>query len=242
MTSYFNYKILYKARKKFMSLFFPHVLRQEVLLKKALKEHGINPNKLRIVIDHDKGKNWINDLEFGIKYPDSHLTKIESTLNIDKSITFYFNGFMGDDEGRRSLLKPFEAVPKALIISSSHGRKRRLKGEVNLEYYAGLGKSKFGLCPHQLDWPGSWSHMWTYRFIDCVIAGSVPVLFRKTPLAESFVSGFNFYWDDEILDKYRNVGNNEILSQAGSNLERAKERFFFTPAELQSIRESNSCE
>ena len=98
---------------------------------------------------------------------------------------------------RHAILEPYANVQGNRIIDSREGRDDRKKGSFNLEYYSGLRASRFGLCPHQTDWPGPRDTIWTYRFIECCIAGAIPIQFRKTPLGTSFTKGIKFFWDDE---------------------------------------------
>ena len=44
-------------------------LKQTIMLKLALDEAGIDPNKCKISIDHDKGRSYVNNIELPIIFP-----------------------------------------------------------------------------------------------------------------------------------------------------------------------------
>jgi len=167
-------------------------LKQEELLRMALWEEGIRKAKLEI--DHINGINVVNGVELPIIYPASFFGKV-SALNQSKKYDFYFNGYMPESGGRKELLAPF-FDKKSKIISSDVGRKPDSKTKFNLDYFQGLAQSKYGLCPHQKDFKGIKDTMWTYRFIECCMVKSIPVIFKETPLGSKFLEGFSYLYDD----------------------------------------------
>jgi len=117
-------------------------------------------------------------------------------MKFPKLYSFYFNGEMHEAGGRPRMLAPFASQPRSRIVASGVGRYSFMKSRFNGFYFANLAMSKFGLCPHHADWPGD--VMWTYRFVECAMVGTLPVVFRETPLDEQFTRGFYFLWDDEV--------------------------------------------
>lgn len=216
-------------------MFFKYMLKQEALLRRALKEKRINPKKLEIKIDHVSGHNWVNGVKTGIIYPDSFFLK-SSDINTEKKYDFYFNGNLSETGGRVELLSPFIKIGNTKIVESNFGRSRFFKSYYNQNYFNGLASSKYGLCPHQLDWTGPKSTMWTYRFIECCFVGAIPVLFKKTPLGEQFIDGFKYYYDNDFLSG----GNFPIISPDDVSINRliAKERFLLNKDLIKSIRET----
>ena len=135
----------------------------------------------------------------GIKYPDSFYERAKQIIPDEKKIGFYFNGFMTPKGERKKMLAPFEKFKDSLIISSEDGRIQDSKDKFNESYFSDFAKSKFGLCPHQANWPGSKEHMWTYRFIESCIVGAIPVVFEETPLGEKFTKGFYVLKDSDFF-------------------------------------------
>ena len=41
--------------------------------------------------------------------------------------------------------------------------------------------------------------MWTYRIIECCMVKTIPVVFEKAPLSESFVEGYTYLLDKIAL-------------------------------------------
>lgn len=206
-------------------MFKGSMLKQEALLRKALREKGINDSLLDIKIDHMLGTNSISGIETGIIYPDSFYYKSQM-LTVDKEYDFYFNGNMDDNGGRRKLLEPFTNLPKSKLVKSNFGRLWFFKSIYNKSYYKGLAKSKFGLCPHQLDWPGPKDNMWTYRFIECCFVGTLPVIFNATPLGSSFIEGFEYFTDDYLLN--RSPEEEFDYNKIAINKKLAKKRFLLS--------------
>lgn len=227
-----------KVKQILKRLFFrPVLLRQEVLLRLALQENGLNPNELQISVDHDKGKSLVNGVLLDIKYPDSFYLKATSLLTTKKTISFYFNGYVDKAGGREKLLEPFRYDMRSKIILSTEGRIDKLKGQFNVNYYRDLSQSIYGLCPHQLNWPGSTADLWTYRFIECCFSGSIPLLFKETPLGDKFTRGFIFYWNSDKLDL--SLSQKELGEIIKHNSALARKRFCLSEDEIKAIIESN---
>lgn len=223
---------------KFYTSFKIPTLKQEMLLRLALQEKGLNLKKLDIRCNHDLGLNYVNGFEFGIKYPDSFFYKSQKEIPLKKKYSFYFNGNMSSEGKREILLKPFKNLHNSLIISSNDGRVVKNKDKFNKKYFELFASSKFGLCPHQVNWDGNLDELWTYRFVESCFVESVPILFRKTPLSEKFVEGFFFLWDDQVLEMYQKNKLLEFNDEIKENTLKAKQKFCFTENEIEIIKKS----
>lgn len=219
----------------FLKLLNKPILKQEILLKKALIEEGIDLSTVKIVCYHDIGVSKVNGISFGIKYPKSIFNKVSNLITKKKKYDFYFNGNTNDSGKRKILLAPFKNLGNSLIISSNDGRKLKNKGKFNFDYFKKFAQSKYGLCPHQMDWDSSTDNMWTYRFIESCFAGAIPVLFKETPLGKKFINKFFFVWNDEIL---KNKSLEYKKEMALRNHELAKTIFCFSHAEIKLIKSS----
>src|SRR6056300_1323829 len=176
-------------------------LKQTIMLKIALKEASMPLDKCNIRINHDKGISYVNDIELPIIFTKSWFDIDNNLRRCKKEYNFYFNGFIGEGSVREALLKDFINRKDCKIIWSNDGRNVENKQKFNLEYFTGLAKSKYGLCPHQPDWPGDTNSLWTYRYIECLMTGTVPVNFKETPLSKQFISNTHFVWDSDVLEK-----------------------------------------
>lgn len=168
--------------------------RQEALLRLSLAEAGLAPSE--VVVDHDAGESKLDGRVVGLVHPESFFDATRSLVEREKTLDFFFSGYVRPRNGRRSLLAPFAARENALVEESDRGRDATVKTRFDPRYYERLSSARFGLCPHNVNWPGSKTKLWTYRFVDCCLVGAIPVLFRATPLRASFVDGFSYRWDD----------------------------------------------
>lgn len=185
-------------KNKIYSLLGLNLLKQEAMFRLALKEEGLNYKNFDIKIDHVNGLNYINGIELPVIYPKSFFKKAKKLHTSDKVLTYYFNGNMSDTGGRKRMLSKF-FNRNSKIVESDYGRSRFTKNKFNNYYYSELATSKFGLCPHQKDFVGNPETMWTYRFIECCMVLTVPVVFKETPLGEKFLKGFYYINDEEAL-------------------------------------------
>jgi hypothetical protein len=165
---------------------------QLALLERALLERGLSTEGINV--DHRAGIGWLADgSEVGLVYPDSFFE--QTSFKSSKPINFLFCGLITPD--RRRMLDGFQRSHGDIqIIHSKWGRVAENKGRFDADYFGLLARSRFGLCPHQ---PGDGFEpgtLWTYRFAECCIAGTIPVCFRETPLSSQFTDGFRFVWDD----------------------------------------------
>jgi hypothetical protein len=213
--------------------------KQELLFRMALKEKGFNVKKLKISCNHLLGFNFVNGLQFGIKYPESFYMQAINLIPNTKDLNFYFNGNMKDYGGERKiLLEPFKFIDKSEIIESEDGRIRENKDKFNIEFFTKLASAKFGLSPHHPNWPGDMNYLWTYRFIESCFVDCIPVLFKKAPLTDNFVHDFRYIWDDEILKNPNQIINSYSIEDAKYNRELALERFCINEEECKLIKQS----
>lgn len=207
------------------------VLKQEALLRLSLQELGFNDKAMKIEIDHINGVNYINEVCFPVVYPASFFAEADFLRkNTAKKYDYYFNGNMSVKGERERLMLPFKERG-AVIIESDVGRSIFSKSKFNIEYYGGLAKSRFGLCPHQKHWSGPRETIWTYRFIECCMVGVIPVVFSETPLGCKFLSGFEYVHDNDLL-----AGDTKYSqSHANLNWELVSNRHSLTKDQLAEI-------
>lgn len=201
----------------------PELLRQEELLIRALSERKIELNRNSISTDHLNGINKIGTIQTGVIYPDSFFRKAKKLHSLAKDYVFYFNGFIEPAGGRKELLEGFTIRPDSKIVESSTGRKRFMKSRFNSVYFRGLASSRFALCPIHTNWPGDPQTAWTYRFIDAVIAGTLPVVFEETPLGDTFVDGFYLLSVEEA--KTLKISEQDYQRMIKHNFDLAQQRF-----------------
>ena len=230
----FLYSKIFRKRKK-------NIYKQELLLRLALVEKGIDPDNYEIRCDHLLGKNYVNEIELSIKYPDSFYIKSANLIPKNKQINYYFNGNTSSSGKRMEMLKPFTVLQNSQIISSNEGRNQENKNKFNTQYFVAFANSKFGLCPHQADWVGDKEHMWTYRFIESCFVEAIPVIFVNAPLGKIFTKDIIYYTDKDILEKnlFKDLNNPTYdIKIARLNRELAKEYFCLTDEECKKIKES----
>ena len=196
------------------------MLHQEALLRKALVERdNLNP---AVHINHLAGIAVVDGAEMGIIYPDSFFDTGRTLFekNVGYKVHQYF--FQGVVEGwgqRSRMFNTFTRTHRRTeIVVSVRGRDGKQKGNWDNDYYTRLARATFGLCPHHVNFPHKGYGLWTYRFIECCMVGTIPILFRETPLRESFVEGFHYEWDDKRKHKFDAV-------HAAHNLVLVQERF-----------------
>lgn len=216
--------IQFPQRSKFIKL------KQEALFKMSLLEIGIDPSRVSVKVDHVYGENFIQGMRFGLIFP-KYFFQISSQLkNQKKTVDFFFDGYPGDDEGRKTLLQPF-VHRNSIIRYSNNGRKPTSKGVYNKPYFDDMASSRFALCPNQKDWPHKQNFVWTYRFVEACMAFSIPIIFRETPLSDEFTTGISYFYDDQILQEEHYFE----IETAEKNFEAARHKFTFSDADVDLI-------
>ena len=212
--------------------------KQELLFRKALNECGVTHQKSDIYVDHLKGINYFKNLKFNIIYPATFVNKCIELSKREKLTNIYFNGFEGSDNGRKELLKPFYSFDNVNIVFSKEGRIQKKKDVFNNRYYEDFSSALFGLIPHQIDWPGSKSYVWTYRFIESCLVKSMPILFKQTPLGNNFINKFYYYWNTDILanpTSYHELYNKHMVEH---NQKLAITKFTFNDKDIKMLKEA----
>jgi hypothetical protein len=226
------------AKKVIIKIFDLNILKQEALLRMSLKEHGVSYKKCCIKIDHVNGKNYVNNVELDVVYPMKFMKRAKCIADKQaKTIKYYFNGNMADSGKRKDMLSCFANRNDSILISSNYGRQQLNKFKFNDEYFSGLASATFGLCPHQADWTGPKETMWTYRFIECCMTKTIPILFRDTPLGEKFTEGFFFLYNDEL-----DIDTSNLNGMADANYIECIKRFTISDAEINQILAANKNE
>lgn len=154
-------------------------------------------------------------------------------IPIDRKYRYVFLGNMSPAGGRREMLAPFMGKD-SLISEDNYGRNPNTKYSFNVLYYSALRSAWFSLCPHQADWKGPEDAKWTYRFIESAFSEVVPIVFRRAPCSESFLNGFEYFWDDE------NISLDDYDLKIASNKRLAEGRFFFTSEEVGSLKAAHA--
>lgn len=209
--------IKFPKRSKFIKL------KQEALFKMSLLEIGIDPSKVSVKVDHVYGENFIQGMRFGLIFPKMFFQISSQLKNHHKTVDFFFDGYPGDDDGRKALLQPF-ACRNSIIRYSDNGRKATSKGVYNKHYFDDMACSRFALCPNQKDWPHKHNFVWTYRFVEACMAFSIPIVFRETPLSDEFTKGISYIYDDQILQEEHHFE----IETAERNFEAARHKFTFS--------------
>lgn len=219
------------AKKNIIKMLGLNILKQEALLRMSLKESGISYRKCHVKIDHVNGKNYVNNIELDIVYPMAFMKKAKRIADAQpKVIKYYFNGNMADAGKRKDMLDQFSNRDDSVVISSDYGRSQFNKFKFNDEYFRGLASATFGLCPHQADWTGPRDTMWTYRFIECCMTKTIPILFRDTPLGYKFTEGFFFLYNDSL-----DVDVNILSEMAEANYVACMNKFTISDLKIKEI-------
>lgn len=178
----------------------PEILKQTIMLKKALVEEGLDPDNYEIVIDHDPGYSYVNGVKLPIIFPRSHFEFAKKCHITNKKFMFYFNGNAGKGKTREQLLHKFLERKDSKIIFNNDGRVIENKGTPNPVYFQEMAETHFSLSPHQPNWRGNPDALWTYRYIEALMLKTMPVQFKETPLTKTFTEDSIFRWDDDDFD------------------------------------------
>jgi len=202
------------------------------LLKFALAECNINVEQLDVDVDHRNGVIDVQGVKLGLKYPRIYLKHIEN-LNHEKLYDFCFIGHF-ESFGRKESLAPF--IEKNSYIKHSEVGRQQKKYSFDTNYYQTICNSKFGLVPNHTDpkRPKKWQHSnaWSYRFVETIISGAIPVLFHESPLGKDWVDGFKYLWNDSNF-KIGELQYNDIIQH---NKTLSLKRFFITDDEVAQIQ------
>ena len=199
---------------------------QEHLFQSALAEKGISAS---IRLNHIYGKTYVNDHEFGIKYPMAYINEIDN-MSKEKKYEYCFLGKYGPERGK--LLSKFIS-DNSVIKESARGRDTILKYTFDNTYYQTICNTKYSLCPNQgSDSIYKHDYGWTYRLIESTFCKSVPIAFRKTPYGSKFIQDIKFLWDDDDHD----LSDNEYEDIVEHNYELGLKYWTLQLTDLERIR------
>ena len=138
--------------------------------------------KLKIKIDHFKGVNYVNNIEYPIIFP-QYIKEYISTLKKYKTIDYNFIGTITE---HRKWITKYNGS-NAIIKNSNNGRNPSLKYNIDKEYYDILSRSRFTLTPTG-DCP------WSYRFFEAIMCLSIPILEQDSQ--DIFMKDYFFYYSN----------------------------------------------
>jgi hypothetical protein len=132
--------------------------------------------------NHKGARNILDGCEVGIIFPRSLVAYCSCGVWSDKNMSFYFSGI---EYGGRTWVLDYANKSKAEVTFTSEGRSIRKKtGLYDYPYYDKLMSSRFALAPNG-DFP------WTYRFLEGIMCGAIPIVPHRTVPEEQEV-GFEY--------------------------------------------------
>ena len=142
---------------------------QEYYFKMSLNEldNQLDESKIKIVIDHINGSNYLNGKKYPILFPKSMIDKIFNLSKI-KNNNYYFKGVIEKD---REWV--FNYKNDGIVENSTYGRDPNKKYHLDMDYYSEMSKSKFTLSPIG-------SCPWSYRLFESIMCFSIPILPEDT--------------------------------------------------------------
>jgi len=208
----------------------PRDLLQFRLLKQAIQEEGIDFRAIdtNTKINHQNGYVEFNGRRIGLKYPKSYIEKINE-LPKQKIYDFCFIGHF-EDKGRQELLQKYQSK-NSYIKNSFNGRDPKVKYDFDTSYYSIICSTKYGLVPNH---KGPWydhDYAWSYRFIECVFAKSLPILFKETKLGKYFLKDYHYIWNDE----FNFLGDDTYDNVVEQNYQKAINEFILQPEEIKDL-------
>jgi len=153
---------------------------QLIHLEQALNEDciRIDEPKKQIAIDHKNARNVVNGCAVGVIFPRSLVAYCSCGLWQTKNITYMFSGF---NNAKRKWVSEYANHPDAQVQFTQSGRDvRKETGLYDYDYYDKLMASKFALAPDG-------AFPWTYRFLEGILCGAIPVIPKRTEPEEQEV-------------------------------------------------------
>ena len=208
----------------------PRDLLQFRLLKQAIQEEGIDFNAIdtNTKINHQKGYVEFDNIRIGLKYPKSYIEQI-NVISKQKKYDFCFIGHF-EDKGRQQLLEKYRSK-NSFIKNSFYGRDPKVKYNFDTTYYSVICSTKYGLVPNH---NGTWydhDYAWSYRFIECIFAKALPIIFKETKLGKHFLKDYHYIWDDEFNLLEQETYNNFVEQ----NYAMALKDFLLQPEEINAL-------
>lgn len=151
------------------------MLLQEIRLKQALSEKGIDTTEYKI--SHKDPYIDVLGKRYVLVFP-----KFMFDYDLHKKTDILFMGLK--TPSREKFLSKFDAK----IIYSDRGRSMSTK-QRDEWYFSEMAKARFVLCPDG-------DFVWTYRFFEAAIFRAIPIVENITDVYE----GYHFYkWGDEFI-------------------------------------------
>lgn len=157
---------------------------------------------LDIELSHQEPYVKIGKHRQPLLFPDVMFKACRAAWPGQRNTDFLFAGLITPE--RKLLLKDWQKQLKSkypssniIVIDSRRGRDFPEKSW-DQEYYDTLTKAKFSLCPNG-------DFVWTYRFFESAICGTIPIVQDECPLYDGFryykmTSYQQFIWDKKITE------------------------------------------
>jgi hypothetical protein len=237
-------------------------LRQEHLFRQSLSEIYSDmecPQKcveqMDIGIAHATAVNRVGPLEMRLTFPLKLVERVQRLAQLlGKSMAFTFVGHSKEFSARRHWVFSFDAdsehsveeraawpltrTRESLVKHNERSRSSR-KHLFDYEYYNSLAMANFTLCP-----AGHFG--WTYRFLEAIMAMSIPVVSSTDTVYNPHIDEGYFYYEyaptDSVEEHEQQVRAFVYLEdEARRNYELLLEHHVINEAAAEVIREKNPC-
>ena len=156
------------------------MLLQEYFFRQALAENNIDEKNVRV--DHKAGTCYNDGKEFLVVFPRKRIEMAQGlAAETDKDLDYFYSGTLTP---RKEWVLGYQNLEGAEVKESRRGRDPSLKYSFDTEYLKGLARAKFALCPTDV-------YPWSYRLLEAVICGSIPILDDGD--SDFFSAKFNCY-------------------------------------------------
>ncbi|KAL9182996.1 hypothetical protein ACHAXT_004783 [Thalassiosira profunda] len=141
-------------------------LLQELHLRQALDEECLQVHSIEVM--HKEAREKIDGCALGVVFPRSLIQYCMCGLWKDKQISFFFRGNL---KPKRVWVTEYENQTDAIVEHSDGRNVRKKSGVYDYEYYDKLSSARIALAPEG-------DFHWTYRFLEAVMCGAIPVVQR----------------------------------------------------------------
>lgn len=148
-------------------------LLQQVHFEQAMAEECWGMTGRDMEVQHREARNVLDGCSVGIIFPRSLISYCSCGVwNTNKPISYYFSGIQNSAR-KGSWLMSYINETDAKVYFTVNGRfVRKNTGLYDYPYYDKLMASRFALAPDG-DFP------WTYRFLEAVMTGAIPVVSKR---------------------------------------------------------------
>ena len=154
---------------------------QIVHFTQAMDEECWNMTGRDYKINHAGARNILDGCEVGIIFPRSLIAYCSCGVWNDKKNV----SFSGIKNPNRTWVMNYASEPNAEVVFTSEGRSiRKQTGVYDYNYYDKLMSSRFALAPNGV-------FPWTYRFLEGIMCGAIPIVPSRTAPEEQEV-GFEY--------------------------------------------------